>query len=252
MTATSLTIPGTSVETPPLSASTYASSIETTWPPVMYQYAPTTSANGNSANINGRSRGFFGASTVSDPGLGGGPTSFTSVSRLLGFKTLTSGDAAWPNGDASFAASARRASRRTMSSRTPAPSCGELVASFNLFSRLAMAFSFLSCNRRFACFGQVRFHCFERLQQAPSVVFGNAGQCLPVGDIAELTNLDQFGACRPHEMEKPCAAVSRMRAPFDQSQRLELVEDATERDRFDFEKLRESLLIDALVLREVG
>ena len=112
-----------------------------------------------------------------------------------------------------------------------------------------MAFSFLSCNRRFACFGQVRFHCFERLQQALPVVFGNASQCLPADDIAELTNLFQFGACRPHKMEKPCAAVGRMRLPFDQSQRLEFVDDAAKRDRFDFEKLSESCLINALVLR---
>jgi hypothetical protein len=53
-------------------------------------------------------------------------------------------------------------------------------------------------------------------------------------------------------MEKPCAAVGRMRVPFDQSQRLELVDDAAKRDRFNFEKLRESFLINALVLREVG
>jgi hypothetical protein len=43
-------------------------------------------------------------------------------------------------------------------------------------------------------------------------------------------------------MEKPCAAVGRMRLPFDQSQRLEFVDDAAKRDRLDFEKLRESLL----------
>jgi len=42
-----------------------------------------------------------------------------------------------------------------------------------------------------------------------------------------------------------------MRVALDQSQRLELVDDAAKRDRFDFEKLRESLLINALVLREV-
>jgi hypothetical protein len=48
------------------------------------------------------------------------------------------------------------------------------------------------------------------------------------------------------------SAVGRMRVPFDQSHRLELVDDAAKRDRFDFEKLRESLLINALVLREVG
>src|SRR3984957_4506267 len=127
-----------------------------------------------------------------------------------------------------------------------------MVASFSLPSRLIMACSFFSAKRCIACFGQVCFHCFERLQQALSVVFGNAGQCLPVGDIAELANLFKFGACRLYEMEKPCAAVSRMRVPFDQSQRLKLVDDTTERDRFDFDKLRESLLIDALVPREVG
>src|ERR1700739_4323462 len=116
MTPTSATIPGTSVETPTLSASTYASSIETTLPPVMYQYAPTVSANGNNANINGRSGDFFGASTVSAPGSGGGSTaSFTSASRLPGFKALTSGGAAWQKGDASFASPAGRPSRRTLS-----------------------------------------------------------------------------------------------------------------------------------------
>src|SRR6267154_5109217 len=170
----------------------------------MYQYAPMMSANGNSANIGRRRSDFFGASTLSSPRLRGGSTvSFTSASRPPGFKALTSGSAAWPKGDASLASPAGRPSRRTLSSRTPAPSCGELVASFNLFSRLAMACSFSFCNRRFACFGQVRFHCFERLQQALSVVFGNASQCLLVGDVAELTNLFQFRACCLHEMEKP-------------------------------------------------
>jgi hypothetical protein len=43
-------------------------------------------------------------------------------------------------------------------------------------------------------------------------------------------------------MEKPRAAVGRMRVPFDQSHRLELVDDAAKRDRFDFEKLSESRL----------
>jgi hypothetical protein len=43
-----------------------------------------------------------------------------------------------------------------------------------------------------------------------------------------------------------------MRVPFDQPQRLQLVDDTAKRDRFDVEKLRESLLIDALVLREVS
>src|SRR3984957_13794508 len=216
MTPTSATIPGTSVETPTLSASTYASSIETTWPPVMYQYAPIISATGKSANINGRSSGFFGASTESGPGLGGGSTaSFTSTSRPPGFKALTSGGAAWLKGDASFASPAGRLSRRTLSSRTPAPSCGELVASFNLFSRLAMACSLLSRMQRIACLGQVLFHRLQRLQQMLSVVFGHASQCLLVGEIAELTNLFQFGACCLHEMEKPCPAVSRMRVSFD-------------------------------------
>src|ERR1700678_2878165 len=43
-----------------------------------------------------------------------------------------------------------------------------------------------------------------------------------------------------------------MRVPFDQPPRLQLIEDATKRDCLDFEKLCESRLIDALVLREVG
>jgi hypothetical protein len=38
-------------------------------------------------------------------------------------------------------------------------------------------------------------------------------------------------------MEKPSAAVGRMRIPFDQSHRLELVDDAAKRDWFDFDKL---------------
>jgi hypothetical protein len=55
-----------------------------------------------------------------------------------------------------------------------------------------------------------------------------------------------------HEMEEPRAAVGRMWVPFDQTPGLQLVEDATKRDRLDFEKLCESRLIDALVLPEVG
>jgi hypothetical protein len=38
-------------------------------------------------------------------------------------------------------------------------------------------------------------------------------------------------------MEKPSAAVGRMRFPFDQHQRIQLVGDATKRDWFDFDKL---------------
>jgi hypothetical protein len=53
-------------------------------------------------------------------------------------------------------------------------------------------------------------------------------------------------------MEKPSAAVGRMRVPFDQLHRLELVDDAAKRNWFDFDKLSESRLINALVLREVG
>src|ERR1700733_9532364 len=213
----------------------------------MYQYAPTMSASGNSANINGRRSDFFAASTLSDPGLGGGPTSLTSVSRLPGFKTLTSGGAAWLKGDASFAASARRPSRRTMSSRRPAPSCGELSASFNLFSRLAMVCSFLPCNRRFACSGEVLFQRLQGFQEMPSVALRNANECFPAGDIVVFTCSFQSGARGRHKMEKPSAAVSRIRIPSDQPQHLQLVDDATERDRFDFDKLSESRLIDALV-----
>jgi hypothetical protein len=35
---------------PTVSASTYASSVDITWPPVTYQYPPPISANGKSAN----------------------------------------------------------------------------------------------------------------------------------------------------------------------------------------------------------
>src|SRR5580700_7381835 len=219
----------------------------------MYQYAPMTSANGNSANIDGRSSDFFGTSTLSGPGLGGGPSaSFTSASRPPGFKALTSGGAAWPKGDASFASPAGRPSRCTLSSRTPAPSCAELVASFSLFSRLTMTCPFLSRKRRIACLGQVLFQRLQRFQETLCVVFGHANHCFSAGDIVVFTRLFQFGARSRHEMEKPSAAISRMRVPFDQPQCLQLVDDATKRDRFDFDKLSESRLINALVLREVG
>jgi hypothetical protein len=112
-----------------------------------------------------------------------------------------------------------------------------------------MACSFLCCQWHVACFGQVRFQRLQRLQQALPVGVGHASQCLAAGNIAEFTNPLQFGVCCPHEMEKPCAAVGRMWAPFDQAPRLQLVEDATKRDRLDFQKLCESDLIYALVLR---
>src|ERR1700677_1316461 len=115
-----------------------------------------------------------------------------------------------------------------------------------------MACSFLSCKRRIACSGQVRSQRLQRLQQAPPVGFGHASEPLTADNLAELTGLFQFGARGRHEMEKPSAAVSRMRVPLDQFHRLELVDDAAKRDRLDFEKLSESRLIDALVLREVG
>ena len=85
-----------------------------------------------------------------------------------------------------------------------------------------------------------------------SVFFGHASQCLPAGDIAVLAGLFQPAARRRHEMEKPSAPVGWMRVPLDQPQRLELVDDAAKRDRFDVEQLREPLLINALVLLEVG
>ena len=85
-----------------------------------------------------------------------------------------------------------------------------------------------------------------------SVLFGHAGQCLAAGDIAILTGLFQSAARGRHQMEKPSAPVGRMRIPLDQPQRLQLVDDAAKRDRLDVEQLRESLLIDALVLRELS
>src|ERR1700722_1798417 len=209
------------------------------------------SASGNRANSDGRSRDFFGVSTVSGPG-GGSTASFASASRPPGFKALMSGGTASPKGKASFALPAGRPSRRTLSSRTSAPSCGEPVASFNLFSGLAMVRSLLSCRRRIACLGQVLFQRLQRLQQMLSVFFGHASRCLPAGDIAVLAGLFQSAARRRHEMEKPSAPVGWMRAPLDQPQRLELVDDAAKRDRFDVEQLREPLLINALFLREVG
>jgi hypothetical protein len=89
--------------------------------------------------------------------------------------------------------------------------------------------------------GQVLFQRLQRLQQMLSVFFGHAGQCLPAGDIAALTGLFQSAARGRHEMEKPSAPVGRMRVPFDQPQRLKLVDDAAKRDRLDVEQLREPL-----------
>src|SRR6204780_3794786 len=43
-------MPATSGETPTLSDSTYASSIDTIWPPVTYQYPPPISTSGNNAS----------------------------------------------------------------------------------------------------------------------------------------------------------------------------------------------------------
>ena len=86
----------------------------------------------------------------------------------------------------------------------------------------------------------------------PSVALRNANECFPAGDIVVFTCSFQSGARGRHKMEKPSAAVSRIRIPSDQPQHLQLVDDATERDRFDFDKLSESRLIDALVFREVG
>jgi hypothetical protein len=49
--------PETSVEMPTFSASTYASSVDITWPPVTYQLAPAISASGRSGNNPPRTKG---------------------------------------------------------------------------------------------------------------------------------------------------------------------------------------------------
>src|SRR5258705_11379906 len=40
--------------------------------------------------------------------------------------------------------------------------------------------------------------------------------------------------------------------PFDQPQRLKLVDDAAERDRLDFQQVGQSSLVDAFVLRQIS
>ena len=84
------------------------------------------------------------------------------------------------------------------------------------------------------------------------VLFGHTSQCFPARDIVVFTRSFQPGARDRRKMEKPSAAVRWMRVSFDQPQRLQPDDDATKRDRFDFDKLSESRLIDALVFREVG
>lgn len=86
--------------------------------------------------------------------------------------------------------------------------------------------------------GQVLFQRLQRPQEMLSVFFGHAGQCLPASDIAILTGLLQSVARGRHQMEKPSAPVGRVRVPFDQPQRLQLVDDAAKCDRFDVEQLR--------------
>src|SRR6195256_3339231 len=53
-------------------------------------------------------------------------------------------------------------------------------------------------------------------------------------------------------MEKPRPPVGRIRMPFDQTARLEPVDDAAKRDRLDFQQVSQAALVDALVVRQIG
>src|SRR5882762_9189064 len=53
-------------------------------------------------------------------------------------------------------------------------------------------------------------------------------------------------------MKEPYPPVGRMRMALYQRQRLELVDDAAKRDRLDVQQLRQTALVDAFVLRQIG
>src|ERR1700730_6945929 len=53
-------------------------------------------------------------------------------------------------------------------------------------------------------------------------------------------------------MKTPHPPVGRMRMPRDQALRLQLVDDAAERDRLDLQQLGQPALVDTFVLRKVS
>src|SRR5882757_8032743 len=53
-------------------------------------------------------------------------------------------------------------------------------------------------------------------------------------------------------MKEPYPPVGWMRMALYQRQRLELVDDAAKRDRFDLQQIGQAALVDAFVLRQIG
>jgi len=73
-------------------------------------------------------------------------------------------------------------------------------------------------------------------QQALGVGFRNSGERFPASDIAEPAQLRQLRTSGGRQLKEPGPPVAWIRMPFDQAQRLELVEDAAKRDRLDFQQ----------------
>ena len=216
----------------------------------MYQYAPMMSANGNSANVNRRAAAFSVRPQRPAPDWEAAPP----PSPPFRGSRFQDPDVRWRSLAKRryiFRGVRKATEPATMSSRRPAPSSGELTASFNLFSRLAMICSFLPCNRRFACSDEVLFQRLQGFQEMLPVLFGHTSQCFPARDIVVFARSFQPGARDRRKMEKPSAAVRWMRVSFDQPQRLQ---PTTMRPSVigSISISSASCLIDALVFREVG
>ena len=65
-------------------------------------------------------------------------------------------------------------------------------------------------------------------------------------------DLDKFRQRLRRQMQPPHAAIGGMRPPLDEPHFLQSVDDPSERNRLDFEQLRQTALMDALVALQIG
>src|ERR1700730_1455361 len=216
------------------------------------------SASGNSANSTRRRNDFFGvAAEVRGPvpPARGGSEDTSSGLRSTGRSVLDSAVLVSAVSGAWLATGELRSRRCTLASPARAFVSAELPRPVSFKLAIACSFfscNFFSCNRQSACFRQIGLQLLQCAEQALGVGLRHSGQRLSAGDLSELGELDQFRARRRRQLQTPHPPVGGMRMPRDQPLRLQLVDDAAERDRLDLQQLSPTALVDPFVLRQVS
>src|SRR4051812_2428565 len=98
---------------------------------------------------------------------------------------------------------------------------------------------------------QVGFHARQDREQPFALRVGYTFKRFATGDCSDGENFAQQRMSLLRQMELPDAPIGRMGAAVDEATLLQLVDDARERDRLDFEDLGEVALLDSLIAREM-